>query len=53
MPTLLLRGGRVVPGDGQEPRRADVLAAGERITPILASGRLTGALPGGGLRATP
>ena len=32
--TLLLRGGRLVPGDGQAPRRADLLIQAGRITEI-------------------
>lgn len=34
MSTLLLRGGTVHPGDGQEPHRADVLLEGNRIAAI-------------------
>jgi len=34
MTSLLLRGGHVHPGDGQDPLRADVLIEGERITEI-------------------
>src|SRR5690606_41942249 len=34
MTDMLLRGGRIVPGDGRAPHRADVLLSGGRITAI-------------------
>ncbi|MCG7310740.1 amidohydrolase family protein, partial [Brachybacterium sp. ACRRE] len=38
MGRLLIRGGRVVPGDGAATVRADVLVDGERIAEVSASG---------------
>ncbi|MFE5775371.1 amidohydrolase family protein [Brachybacterium sp. NPDC056505] len=48
MGRLLIRGGRVVPGDGAAPVRADVLVDGERIVEVSApgTGRASADLPG-------